>query len=276
MKNRHNKKRNTAFVYEALIKEATASVLKKEHDRKEAVVSLLKKYFNSNSILSKDLDCYRSLYETKGLSENDCRRLLSETKLEKRMIDDVKLFELQTQMINDINKQIGSSIFNHYVPNYKTLATIDQLFSLKTTPKNKIMLENELIQFMTADNVSNNELQIDSVVVNTFINKFNDKYSDELLEEQKNLLTHYITSFTDNSLELKMYLNTEIVRLKDELISARSLKEINEDGDMASKLEKIIEKLASFSSSEINDDVLLTVLKTQNLTKELSDNGLNN
>ena len=99
---------------------------------------------------------------------------------------------------------------------------------------------------------------------------------DELLEEQKNLLTHYITSFTDNSLELKMYLNTEIVRLKDELISARSLKEINEDGDMASKLEKIIEKLASFSSSEINDDVLLTVLKTQNLTKELSDNGLNN
>ena len=67
----------------------------------------------------------------------------------------------------------------------RELATFD--VELKTTPKNRIMLENELIQFMTADNVSNNELQVDSVVVDTFIGKFNNKYSDELLEEQKNL-----------------------------------------------------------------------------------------
>ena len=43
MKNRHNKKRNTAFVYEALIKEATAAVLKGEHQQKEKVITVIKK-----------------------------------------------------------------------------------------------------------------------------------------------------------------------------------------------------------------------------------------
>ena len=38
MKTRHNKKRNTALVYEALIREATVSILKEEHETKNKVV----------------------------------------------------------------------------------------------------------------------------------------------------------------------------------------------------------------------------------------------
>jgi len=41
MKNRHNKKRNTAFVYEALIKEATAAILKRDHEQKEKVINVI-------------------------------------------------------------------------------------------------------------------------------------------------------------------------------------------------------------------------------------------
>jgi len=275
MKNRHNKKRNTAFVYEALIKEATAAVLKGEHDRKHTVVSLVKKYFNNDSILSKDLDCYRSLYETKGLPEEDCRRLIQETKIDKRMIDQEGLFNLQTQMINDINKQISSNIFNNFVPNYKTLATIDQLFSVKTTPKTRVMLENELVDYMSREKINEHGSKIDAVVVNSFIQKFNNKYSAELLEEQKDLLTHYISSFTDNSLELKMFLNNEIARLKEHLEAAKQLTEIKEDTEMQSKLVDVIDKLETFTEVKICDEVLLTVLKTQNLTKELDINGLN-
>jgi len=275
MKNRHNKKRNTAFVYEALIKEATAAVLKGDHEQKDKVIDIVKRYFNTNSILSKDLDCYRSLYETRGLSEKDSRRLIETASLDKRMIDPTGLFKIQSQMIGDINKQIDSDIFNNFVPNYKTLATIDQLFSVKTTPKKRVMLENEMVQLMiTSDELPQND-SIDNVVVGAFVKRFNQKYSDNLLEEQKALLTHYISSFTDNSLELKVYLNGEITRLKEELEEARTVNEIKEDNDMSEKLEKVIEKLDSFSTSEIDDDVLLTVLKTQDLTKEIFSDGLN-
>ena len=42
MKNKHNKKRNTAFVFEALTREATVAIIKGDQERKEKVVSLLK------------------------------------------------------------------------------------------------------------------------------------------------------------------------------------------------------------------------------------------
>ena len=46
MKTRHNKKRNTAFIYESLIVEATVSVLKKDTERQDKAVNIIKKYFN--------------------------------------------------------------------------------------------------------------------------------------------------------------------------------------------------------------------------------------
>ena len=276
MKNKHNKKRNTAFVYEALIKEATAAVLKGDNEQKNKVVNLLKKYFNTKSILSKDLDCYRSLYESRGMNEQDSRRLIEAATEDKRLIDPTGLFNIQSRMISDINKDIDSDIFSNFVPNYKTLATIDQLFSVKTTPKTRVMLENEMVEYMTASNAEQNDEQIDNVVVSTFVSKFNQKYSSNLLEEQKELLTHYISSFTDNSLELKVYLNNEIERLKNQLQEAKSVNEIKNDNEMFGKLEQVIEKLESFSSKQIDDEVLLTVLKTQDLTKEIFADGSNN
>ena len=62
MKAKHNKKRNTAFVYEALINEATVCVLKNEHEKSKKVVDLIRKHFTSDSNLNKDLTSYDILY----------------------------------------------------------------------------------------------------------------------------------------------------------------------------------------------------------------------
>ena len=79
------------------------------------------------------------------------------------------------------------------------------------------------------------------------------------------MLNYYVNSFTDNSLSLKVFLNEEITNLKNKLAEAKSLSEIKEDAEMVNKTDAVIEKLNSFSGTEINDEVLLTVLKTQNL-----------
>ena len=42
MKTKYNKKRNTAFVYEALIREGTSAILQGDHERKNTVVKLIK------------------------------------------------------------------------------------------------------------------------------------------------------------------------------------------------------------------------------------------
>ena len=270
MKVRHNKKRNTAFVYEALLREATVAILKNEHERKDKAISIIKKHFNGDSILRKDLDCYRSLYENQNLDRLTCEKILREVKIQQRLIDPEGLFKQQTELIHDVNKELEPSTFNNFVPNYRTLATISQIFSSKISPKNQVILENEIIRNMLNEGkIVNNTGPIDNVVYKTFVEKFNKKYENGLLEEQKQLLTHYIASFADNGVELKFYLNEEIGRLKTRLEQAKEIEEIKLDKDMLDKTNQVIEKLNSFSQQNINEELLTTVLKAQSLVKEL-------
>ena len=270
MKIKHNKKRNTAFVYEALVKEATVAILKNDSEKKDKAIKIIKKHFKPGSVLKKDLDCYRSLYENQNLDRLTAEKILKEVKLQKRLIDPSGLFKQQTKLIHDVNKEASSSIFNNFVPNYRSLATITQIFSDKISPKNKIILENEIIQRMLVklEDTENNK-QMDGLVYKTFAVKFNEKYDNELLREQKELLTYYISSFADNALELKTFLNEEIPRLKEQLEKAKKLNEIKEDEEMFNKAQKVIERLNSFADENVNENILLTIMKTQKLVKEI-------
>jgi hypothetical protein len=269
MKVKHNKKRNTAFVYEALIKEATNAIVKNDVERKDKIVKIVKQYFEPFSELKRDLDCYRSLYETRHTGKEISEKIMKEVKLSKRLIDPEGLFKQQTNLIKDINKDLGPETFNNFVPNYKTLATIFQMFN-DTSPKQQIMLENQMIDFMISDEPKKEDMvPIDNLVYNSFVKKFNEKYGDDLLKEQKELIMHYITSFVDNSIELKMFLNEEIGRLKNKLREAKDIEEIKSDNSMMEKADNVILKLDSYSKGTVNETMLLTVLRTQKLVKEI-------
>jgi len=277
MKVKHNKKRNTAFVYEALVREGTTAILKQDRLKRGKVVELIKKHFGTESVLRKDLDCYRSLYESQNLSAPISEKILKEATLQKRLIDPGELFKKQTALIKDVNQKISASVFNNFVPNYKTIATINQMFSSKVSPKNKVILENQVMQRMVATKPTDPNLEhIDDIVYKSVVQKFNEKYESTLLEEQKTLLTYYITSFADNALELKIFLNEEISRLKEELNKAKEEDIIKSDEHMRTHTEQLIEELKSFAKTNINQEVLITILKTQTLVKELGENGDSN
>lgn len=263
---KHNKKRNTAFVFESLVKEITVAIMKGDAERKNKTVAIVKRHFTSDSMLRKHLDCYKSLYENQSLPKETCEKILQETKIASRLIDRQKLFTQQTALINDINKELEHDVFGNFVPNYKTLATIDQIFSTKTSPKNKVMLENAVVESMSgAVEEPEQHQDIDNLTITTFVNKFNEKYSGKLLDEQKELLNYYITSFVDNAVELKMFLNEELSRLKTEIENSECENEVKE----MTKL--VTEKLKTFHSNNLDDETILTILQTQQLVKELNN-----
>jgi len=276
MKFRHNKKRNSAFVYEALIREATVATMKNDTQRKESAVRLIKKHFKLGTLLRRDLECYRSLYENQSLDRLTSEKILREVKIQKRLIDPSGLFKQQTTLIHDVNTELSPAAFNIYVPNYKTLATIAQIFSDKVSPKDQVILENAIAinmgELMAEQKV---EVPIDNVVYKTFVNKFNSKYKDELLDEQKELLSYYISSFLDNALQLKMFLNEEVSRLKVKLEEAKNVDEIKSDKEMLNKTNQVIERLNSYSKETISEEVLMTVMRTQALVKEIYNDGSN-
>jgi len=277
MKTKHNKKRNSAFIYEALIREATVSILKKDLQRRDTALGLLKQHFGKDTLLRKDLDCYRSLYENQNLDKSLSEKVIVEAKTQRQLIDTQALFKQQTALIHAINKQLSTNVFDNFVPNYKTLATIAQIFSHKVSPKNQVILESEIANKMSQEcDLIKEDQVIDKLVYKTFVEKFNHKYDGKLLDEQKELLNYFIGSFSDNALQLKVFLNEEIPRLKTELAQAKMTKEISEDSMMLSKTNKLIEKLEGFSQAIIDEQLLVTIIKTQQLVKEIGANGNNN
>ena len=69
-----------------------------------------------------------------------------------------------------------------------------------------------------------------------------------------------------------MFLLQEISRLysrKDEMCN---LSEITQDPEMLRKTQKVFEKLDSYQKSPITDEVVLTVLRTQQLEQEIFTN----
>ena len=273
MKIKHNKKRNTAFVYEALVREITVAIIKNDSERKDKAIQIVRKHFKPNSVLRKHLDCYRSLYESQDLDEKTSEKIIREARMASRLLDTQGLFVGHSNLIDDVNKELSPQVFNNFVPNYKTLATIDQLFSLKTTPKTRVMLEGQLIKSMTSNSETKQDMQpLDNLVINSFINKFNDKYNESLSNEQKTVLSLYISSFSDNAVGLKSFLNEEIGRLKVAITDSQSAPEFVDDKEMLEKARKVEKMLESFATQQITDELLIKVLKTQELVKELTNN----
>jgi len=275
MKLKHNKKRNTAFLYEALVKEITKAVINKDVKRKNTLVSMVKEHFAPNTILRVELDLIKSLYETKHVDVYTAERLIAETKKQHNKLDQKKIFEAQSRMINKMNRCAGKQAFNNFVPNYKYLATISQLFSDKVSVKERVLLERALIGAMVAKpgkiNKAKEMPHVDKLVFKTVIENFNKKYDGELLKEQKELLGQYIVSFSDNGVEFKVYVNEEIIRLKEQVTSLHENEVFKEDADLINKLNGIKEVLGKFQTKKIDPQMIEKIMQVQKLIKECSD-----
>jgi len=58
---KHNKKRNPAFLYEALIREMAVAVSVGESDKQLEIKNILVNHFKKGTELRKELDIYRTL-----------------------------------------------------------------------------------------------------------------------------------------------------------------------------------------------------------------------
>jgi len=269
---KHNKKRNTAFLYECLIRELTKAIIKEDKTKQTKVKGLLKEFFSKGKVLKQELDIYRTLIETKEAKEDFSRRLLKESKIDFDKLDRKEIFNEQTSLINKINKAIGPNTFGNFVPNYKDLATLGLFFQNDNlNAKKRIMLENNMVNFLSRKEESLTEMKhIDNLEFNMFVKRFNETYKNSLLKEQKDLLTNFITSFSDNGLGLKCYLNDEIGRLKeavsDEIVKAQN-------PDLKENFKKVKAKLDNYAKHPLNSNIVEEVFYIQDLLAEVKRNA---
>jgi len=275
MKLKHNKKRNTAFLFEALVRELTRAAIRKDTTASNACKSILKEHFSTGTVLYEELNLYRALYETHNLSRPAAEKLLKEVRDSYKTIVQERseeIFAEQSNVINKINKDISTSVFSNFVPQYKNLATVYQIFNGELPPEKRILLEEVVCDVLSGNAPSAEEKkthQVDNLVMKNFVKKFNDRYGGSLHEEQSVLLSRYVLSFSDNGLSLKAYLNEEIGRLREAVQGGLQKEEISSDDDMTSKANQVVDILNDFSKKPIDNEMLESVLKIQSLVREI-------
>jgi len=271
-KSRHNKKRNTAFLFEVLIQDITKSVVDGDYKRKEVALNICKECFSKNSVLGKERELYNSLLEIKDIEFELLGKLLHEVKKEHAKLDRNEIFNAQTKMINRVNKELSGGVFNSFVSNYKNLATISQILSQDLPVKKRVVLENLFVKNKSLEHgeEDNGMEPTDNLVYKTFVESYNKQYGERLLAEQKEVVTRFATSFSDNGVSLKVYLNEEFGRLKEALKNSMEEGMMKGDSDMSSKTQEVLNILESYEKSiKFDEDIIVQILEIQDLVREI-------
>lgn len=272
-KYKHNKKQNVAFLYEILVRELSKSILEKRSDVGKSIASIIKEFFPKGSILNEQLGLYSSIIAAKGFEKQNAEKMLSFSKQAHDQLDKEKLKTNINALQKKISKTFKNDITNNFIPNYRILASISQVFSSKTPPRTRVLLEKEIIEYMSSSHEEKKQKinleHIDSLTYKTFIKKFNEKYGT-LLPEQINLLKNFIFSFKNNT-EYKVFLNEEVSVLKQKLQTLSKLVLFQENSDLKLGLEKTINLFESFKNNQDAEKMLEIMLKTYELIKEFKD-----
>jgi len=274
-RNKHNKKRNTAFLYEALLKEVTKAIISGDRKAKKTAISILKESFAPKTVLSEELELYKTLLETKEMDNLAAEKIVFQVRQARNNINESDIQEAQNRLISRVNKELSSGVYSNFVPNYKNIATVSQLFSTdegNANIKSGVLLEQKVVASMM-EGLSTPDTPkmkpIDNLVFKSFVSKYNKEYSSGILNEQKELLNRYILSFSDNGVDVSIYLNEELGRLHGVLTDALASDDIKTDTTMVESTKRVISMIDGFRETPINKDLIEDVLKIQNLVSEI-------
>jgi len=266
MKIKHNKKRNTAFLFEALLREITKATIHGDKKRKNIALKIIKEHFSKRNVLYAELQLFKNIYESTELDHITAQKILYECRSDYSRLDKREIFKRQSLLIAEVNRKLSSKIYNNFVPSYRSLASIAALFGESTPVKSRVLLEGKLLKEMMRQASPIKQIkEVDNIVFKQFVKNFNKEYG-QLLPEQKKTISLYLGSKT----QLLSYLNEEMGRLVQELQKGIETKEIKSDRIMLENTKKVINVLDDIKKSEIGESQLVDILKVQKLVNEIN------
>ena len=130
MKVKHSKFKNTAILFELLVKQITQEVL--SNSTKNLSEKIIKEFFNSRKELAKELKLYNWIVKERFSSNDDAKLFLSEIIEERKKLDESKLAKEKYNLIKTIKESYELDKFlSSNLQNYKLLASIYKVFESK-------------------------------------------------------------------------------------------------------------------------------------------------
>jgi len=279
---KHNKLRNCGLLFEFLLRQITSDVLNKIDGSK--AVAIVKKKFNENTELGKELALYNIIINKKFGDDRKADYFINEVINERHKLNNASLRREKYNLIKTISEHYDLQKFiSSKVDNYKIYASAFKLFeySDSLSPDEKTESHFNLVEHITTKSEiklsetmtalpDDEDLRI--LTYKTLLEKFNQKYSN-LNSPQKNLLKAYINNVS-NTNSLKEYIESEIPNIKKELKdNSKNLK----DKVVKIKLKEAINSVDKFcdvgNSQSVKDDAVVQLMRYYELAKQLKNSG---
>ena len=136
MKVKHSKFKNTAILFELLVKQITHEVL--SNSKKNVSETIIKEFFNSKKELAKELKLYNQVVKEKYSKSDDAKLFLEQIIEERKKLDDRKLNKEKYNLIKAIKESYELPKFlSSNLQNYKLLASIYKVFETKAVTGGK-------------------------------------------------------------------------------------------------------------------------------------------
>ena len=129
---KHSKIKNTAIIFDVLTRQMVSEAMSSEPNR---ALKIIKRYFNSDSILYKELGLYRGLVSEEKLQGKDSTHVLSYIDMvvsARKRFSEQNLKRAKFAVIKSIKETYGDEFidvsFNAKIRKYKQLASAYKLF----------------------------------------------------------------------------------------------------------------------------------------------------
>ena len=279
---KHSKIKNTSILFELLTRQITADVLA---DKTTKTVGIVKKFFNEQTELGKELQLYKILSEKKYNSTLKANQLLETVIKSRNKLSNSKLRREKYNLIKAIKENYNVDDFmNARINNYKLLASIYNIFQSETTneqfnPEHIVnskftILENIAGKKQTSQNketfiaeYKQKDKDLRLLAYQILVDKFNSKYKT-LDESQKKLLKNYINNIS-NTNSLREFVDSEIVKVKKRLKT--ELPKVKDDITQI-KLTEVINQIDALSKGKlVTEKKVLNLMRYYELVKEINN-----
>lgn len=278
---RHNKKRNSALLYEFLVRHISKCLMNKNKEGANQALNISKRYFSKGSLLNQELSLFNTVLGTKVRSRHSAQKIISDVCDRASNMNARKLDVEKSRLIKEINHTLkDGSFYDHKIPNYTVYASVHTLLNETRNKKktldsiDRIKLEDTVVEHLVgkedkvADVLKVNP-EYNSAVYKFVIERFHKKYDQSLNEEQKKILTKYAVSMiSGNTGVLKSALQKESKNIQEKLSRVKDEK-ILEDKELMRKLQECKSKFINLDFENITEEKILEVLQFMKLVEEV-------
>lgn len=278
---RHNKKRNTALLYEFLIRHISKCLIDKNHEESNKTVSLLKRHFGSGP-LREELRLTNSLLANRVKTLEYATKIIDQVCDERAKIDSQGLDRAKSKLIREVNELFDpNQIYAYKIPDYVVYASVQMLLNEQAAQKldsvERIKLQERIAQHLLREEKT--ESVKDAIKLNPNYNgavyklvlrKFDEKYSQTLSEAQKKLLTKYAVSLvTENKKVVASAIRHEVEHAESQLAFIKD-PEVAKDKDLLNKISECRDRMRKVDPDDISDTTIVKVLRFMALANEVA------